>query len=130
MKQQQDKNSLPYDVTNKVAIITGGGQGLGNTIAKFLLAQGMLVAICGRTQATIDATIDELSLCHPNKIIGKVCDVGNSEQVTAFKSFVSEHFGRAQVIINNSVFGKESLVWQTTERDWDDVMDTNVKGYI
>lgn len=128
MNQQSQNISLPYNLTNKVAIVTGGGQGLGKTITKFLLAQGMSVAICGRTDATITSTVKEFSQTHPNKIIGKVCDVGNAEQVDAFKSFVEQSFGCAHVIINNSGFGKESLVWQTSERDWDDVMDTNVKG--
>jgi len=56
------------------------------------------------------------------------CDVSNSEQVSRFKQFVFEKFGDIHVVINNCGFGKDTLVWQTEEADWDDVMDTNVKG--
>ncbi len=117
-----------YPLENKIAIVTGGGQGLGKTITEYLLAQGMSVAICGRTQSTLTATVAEFNENYPNKIIGKVCDVGNAEQVQAFEEYVSEELGIIHVLINNSGFGKETLVWQTTEADWDDVMNANVKG--
>ncbi|RDV27512.1 SDR family NAD(P)-dependent oxidoreductase [Alteromonas aestuariivivens] len=117
-----------YDLTNKVAVVTGGGKGLGKTLAEYLLNQGMKVAICGRTQKHIDETVAEFSQTHPGNIIGRVCDVSQAAQVEAFIDAVIGEFGPVQVLINNSGFGKETLVWETAEQDWDEVMNTNVKG--
>jgi len=117
-----------YELAGKVAIVTGGGKNLGKTITEFLLASDMSVAICGRDEAALKSTVAELSKTFPNKIIAQVCDVSNSAQVDNFERFVTAKLGDVHVIINNSGFGKETLVWQTAEDDWDDVMNTNVKG--
>ncbi|MGJ8694219.1 MAG: SDR family oxidoreductase [Thalassotalea sp.] len=117
-----------YVLTDKVAVVTGGGKGLGKTITEYLLAQGMKVAICGRTEAHLVTTVEQLSVRYSERIIAKVCDVSDSIQVQAFHQFVEKKFGSAEVLINNSGFGKETLVWQTPEKDWDEVMNTNVKG--
>ncbi|QDP02836.1 SDR family oxidoreductase [Thalassotalea sp. PS06] len=117
-----------YSLQDKVAIVTGGGKGLGRTITEYLLNQGMKVAICSRTESTITATVNELSKSFPGKIIGSVCDVADSAQVSEFTSMVQQQFGTVHVLVNNSGFGKDTLVWKTSEADWDSVMDTNVKG--
>ena len=117
-----------YKLTGKVAIVTGGGKGLGKVIAQHLLAQGMKVAICGRTQETINRTVEVFSEAFPNQIMGRVCDVSNSAQVESFCQQVKAEFGDVHVLINNSGFGKQTLIWQTEEADWDEVMNTNVKG--
>jgi 3-oxoacyl-[acyl-carrier protein] reductase len=117
-----------YDLVNKTAVVTGGGKGLGKSITKMLLTQGMNVAICGRTKETIETTVKEFNLLYPNKIYGECCDVRNSKQVEKFAANVLETYSNIDVLINNSGFGKESLIWQTSESDWDDVMNTNVKG--
>ncbi len=117
-----------YDLKGKVAVITGGGKGLGKTLTEYLLSAGMKVAICGRTKSTIDNTVTELANQYAQNIIGMVCDVSDSKQVDNFKAFVLETLGQVDVLINNSGIGKDTLIWETAEEDWDAVMDTNVKG--
>ena len=51
-----------YSLLDKTAIVTGGGKGLGKTITHFLLDAGMKVAICGRTEQTINETVEQLDL--------------------------------------------------------------------
>lgn len=123
-----DSFSEQYQLTNKVAVVTGGGKGLGKTITKYLLESGVKVAICGRSIDTIEHTVEELEAQYPGAIMGQVCDVADSSQVEAFKQAVSDKFGAVHVLINNSGFGKETRIWETSEADWDAVMDTNVKG--
>ena len=123
-----DSFSEQYQLNNKVAVVTGGGKGLGKTITKYLLESGVKVAICGRTKATIEDTVREFSDKYPNAIMGQVCDVADSEQVGAFQKAVNDRFGAVHILINNSGFGKETRIWETSEADWDAVMDTNVKG--
>lgn len=117
-----------YSLTNKVAIVTGGAKGLGKTLTASLLAKGMSVAICGRTADSIQHTVETFNTEYPGKIAGFVCDVSQAEQVTAFIDKVRSTFGDIHVLVNNSGFGKETLIWETTEADWDAVMNTNVKG--
>lgn len=123
-----DNYSDQYQLKDKVAIVTGGGKGLGKAITQFLLEQGMKVAICSRSGDTINDTVAEFNQRYHSKIIGMPCDVSKADDVAAFNTFVIEHFGGIHVLINNSGFGKDTLVWQTSEQAWDDVMDTNVKG--
>ena len=121
-------NNKNYDLSGKVAVVTGGGKGLGKTITEFLLRSGMKVAICGRNESTISSTVDELKSQYQNHVYGAVCDVSDSIQVTEFINQVKQTFGQIHVLINNSGFGKDCVIWQTSEADWDEVMNTNVKG--
>lgn len=117
-----------YNLGDKVAIVTGGGKGLGKSLTLSLLEQGMKVAICSRSKATIDAAVAEFNVNFPGKVMGLVCDVSNAQLVDAFVKKVQSTFGEVHVLINNSGFGKDTLIWETKEADWDEVMNTNVKG--
>ena len=117
-----------YALNEKVAIVTGGGKGLGKTLAQRLLQEGMSVAICGRTAATIKDTVAEFEAQFGKRIYGQVCDISDASAVSTFIKNVHSQFGDIQVLVNNSGFGKETLICETSESDWDDVMDTNVKG--
>lgn len=120
--------STEYSLSNKTAIVTGGGKGLGKSLTHNLLQQGMNVAICGRTKADINATVDAFDSQFKGQIFGQVCNVKDSQQINDFIAASQTKFGDIHVLINNSGFGKETLVWETSEDDWDDVMETNVKG--
>lgn len=117
-----------YALTGKTAIVTGGGKGLGKTITQYLLEEGMNVAICGRTENTIVETVTQFEVAFPGKIYGQVCNVASSSDVADFVANAKRTFGELHVLINNSGFGKETLIWEISEDDWDEVMDTNVKG--
>ncbi|CAI4166404.1 3-oxoacyl-(acyl-carrier protein) reductase [Alteromonas macleodii] len=117
-----------YALAGKTAIVTGGGKGLGKTLAQFLLEAGMNVAICGRTETAVMQTVEQFDALFPGKVIGQVCDVSKSADVASFVRKVKDTFGELHVLINNSGFGKETLIWETSEKAWDEVMDTNVKG--
>ncbi|WP_218395441.1 SDR family oxidoreductase [Alteromonas lipotrueae] len=120
--------SQHYVLKEKVAIVTGGGKGLGKSLTLRLLQEGMKVAICGRTPATITNTVAELKAKFGERIYGQVCDISDASAVSHFIGQVRSQFGDIQVLVNNSGFGKETLICDTSESDWDDVMDTNVKG--
>ena len=117
-----------YALAGKTAIVTGGGKGLGKTLARFLLEAGMNVAICGRTETAVKQTVKQFDVLFPGNIIGQVCDVSKSADVASFVRKVKDTFGELHVLINNSGFGKATLIWETSEEDWEEVMDTNVKG--
>ena len=86
------------------------------------------MAICGRTETAVMQTVEQFDALFPGKVIGQVCDVSKSADVASFVRKVKDTFGELHVLINNSGFGKETLIWETSEKAWDEVMDTNVKG--
>ena len=83
---------------DQVALITGGGSGIGLATARELVRLGGRVAICGRTQAKLDAAISELG----QHALAFVCDIREPAQVEAMVKGVIEKFGRLDIVINNA----------------------------
>jgi citronellol/citronellal dehydrogenase len=84
---------------DQVAIVTGGGTGIGLATARELLRLGARVAICGRTQARLDAALVELGSAHA---FARTCDIREPAEVEAFVGAVLERFGRIDVAVNNA----------------------------
>jgi len=85
----------------KVAIVTGGGTGIGRATARELARTGASVAICGRRAEPIDDTHAELE-AEGHEVLSAVCDVREPDQVAAFLASVDERFGRVDVLVNNA----------------------------
>jgi NAD(P)-dependent dehydrogenase (short-subunit alcohol dehydrogenase family) len=88
--------SGPFDLSGRVALVTGGGGGVGRGITSGLLAAGATVAICARTPLDPGITFDGGS---PHFF---ACDVREPEQVDAMVSVVVERFGRLDIAVNNA----------------------------
>ena len=73
-----------YDLSDKIAIVTGGGTGLGKVSLPAAGSRGMKVAICSRNAAHIDPTVTLFEQDYPGQVMGGVCDVSNDEQVSEF----------------------------------------------
>ncbi|WP_332308892.1 SDR family oxidoreductase [Salinimonas marina] len=69
-----------------------------------------------------------MSTTYPEQLFWQECDVSQAEEVETFVDEVTQRFNRIDVLINNSGFGKQTRVWEASETDWDEVMETNVKG--
>ncbi len=88
----------PEIFAGQVAIVTGGGSGIGLATARELVRLGANVAICGRTQAKLDAAIGELG----DRAAAWQCDIREATQVEAMVKGVIEKFGRVDIAINNA----------------------------
>ena len=84
---------------DQVAIVTGGGSGIGLATARELVRLGAKVAICGRTQAKLDAARAELGAEH---VLAQTCDIREPEQVETFVRAVLAQWGRIDVLVNNA----------------------------
>lgn len=84
---------------DQVAVITGGGTGIGFAVARELVALGGKVAICGRREAPLEAAIEQLGADHA---FAATCDIRDPEAIGAWTDRVVERFGRVDMLVNNA----------------------------
>ena len=112
---------------NKVAIVTGGGTGIGYKIAMTFAGEGADVVVCGRTMSTLEGVAEEIRALG-RKSLAIPVDVSDREQVRKMVKQALEAFGKIDILVNNAGIGPRGLIIDMTEEDWDAVIDTNLKG--
>ena len=122
--------NLPYfDLTGKVAIVSGGATGIGNGIAEGLAEAGADLAIIARRGQVCEQACRKIQDRTDVKAIALSCDITDLESITAMLAQVMDTFGRIDILVNNAgVGGSEKPILEMTEKDWDVVMNTNLKG--
>ena len=108
---------------DKVAIVTGGSRGIGRAIVQALAAGGAKVAF---TYVQNKALADEVA--QGDSVVAYQADVTSFEQAKELVKQVKEKFGRIDILVNNAGITRDKLILRMSEKDWDDVMDTNLKG--
>ena len=115
-------------VENKNAIITGGTRGIGREIARTLAENGANIAINYRNyNEEVEKLFEELK-SYGVKVFAAKCDVSNSEEVNNFVKEVKENFGTIDILVNNAGITKDGLLIRMSEKDFEDVIDVNLKG--
>ncbi len=113
---------------DKVALVTGGTQGIGYAIAEEFLKAGAVVAITGRDRPKTEGVAAKLAAASGGKCLGFGADVSKSAEVDAlFKELVAAT-GRLDILVNNAGITKDGLLMRMSEEDWDAVLNTNLKG--
>ncbi|GHH99503.1 SDR family NAD(P)-dependent oxidoreductase [Neobacillus kokaensis] len=107
------------DLTGKVAIVTGGAQGIGKAIVDALLECEANVAIIDRDVQTENSN---------ERILYLQTDVSKSNQVEEMVHKVVQHFGRVDILVNNAGISSMDYAVDIKEEDWDRVMAVNAKG--
>jgi 3-oxoacyl-[acyl-carrier protein] reductase len=110
------------------ALVTGGGRGIGKETAIFLSKKGLNVIICSRTQKEIDSAVKEIKSLGNGQIIGRKCDVSVYSEVNTLVKEALEIYGRIDVLINNAGITYVKKLIDTTEEQWDQTLDINLKG--
>jgi NAD(P)-dependent dehydrogenase (short-subunit alcohol dehydrogenase family) len=119
-------SSKPLD--NNVAIVTGGGRGIGAAIAEKLAEVGAQVVICGRGLATLDEAARRFQ-SQGYKCEKVECDVTDLRSVENLANFVERTFGRTDVLVNNAGIGAFAGPLHTlSPEQWDTVLNTNLRG--
>ena len=109
--------------TGKVGIVTGGSRGIGRAIVQALAREGARVVF---TYVQNKALADEIA--NGDTIVAFQADVASFEQAKNLVKQVKERFGRVDILVNNAGITRDKLVALMSEKDWDDVIDTNLKG--
>src|SRR5216117_2146207 len=93
--------SATISLKNKVAIVTGGGRGIGKAITRRFAEAGANVVIASRSQETLEATAKEFAAL-PGKVVPIACHVGRSEQIENLVKETEQRFGSVDILVNNS----------------------------
>ena len=113
---------------NKIALVTGASRGIGKAIAIALAKAGATVVInyAGNANAAQEVATEIME--NSGKAIVIQADVASAEAVENMVKMIVEQFGRIDILVNNAGITRDNLLMRMKESDWDDVMNTNLKG--
>jgi len=112
----------------KVAMVTGGSRGIGLAIARALVADGVQVAITGRSEAHLAAARPRIEAAGPGAVETLQADVRRFADVTRAIDATAARFGGLDVLVNNAGIGIFANVAAMTPEQWSEVIDTNLTG--
>jgi NAD(P)-dependent dehydrogenase (short-subunit alcohol dehydrogenase family) len=116
-----------YDFANRVAIITGGGQGIGLTVAELMLANGGTVSIWDRDQKLLDALDEKYG--STGKVQAFNVDIGDNDSVLRGTEAVKSRFGKIDILINNAaIVGPNAPTWEYPIQAFKDVVHVGLVG--
>jgi NAD(P)-dependent dehydrogenase (short-subunit alcohol dehydrogenase family) len=113
---------------DKVALITGGGRGIGKAIAIAFAREGAKLALCARTASEIEQTCREIESLK-TQAKGWTCDVSVEESVNQFVAAAINEFGRIDVLVNNAgVMTRPAAIGELDVKKWDYTIAVNLRG--
>jgi NAD(P)-dependent dehydrogenase (short-subunit alcohol dehydrogenase family) len=116
-----------YDFENRVAIVTGGGQGIGLTVAERMLQHGGSVAIWDRDEKLLDGLRSKYG--SDGKVLALNADIGDMASVDAAVSAVLARFGKIDILINNAaIVGPNAPTWEYPPQAFSDVVHIGLVG--
>jgi meso-butanediol dehydrogenase / (S,S)-butanediol dehydrogenase / diacetyl reductase len=115
-------------LANQIAIVTGGGRGIGKAIALALAREGANVVVTGRKRDVLDSTANEI-LALGVDAVATVTDVSDESQVADLVDGTLGKFGHIDILVNNAgITGPTSPITQVSRAEWDEVLATNLTG--
>jgi len=113
----------------KVAIVTGSGRGLGRAFALAMAKEGcsLVVNSIDTERRTADQTADDIRKAG-GKAVSVVAGVGSKETAEKLVTTAMKEFGTLHILVNNAGYGRDALLQQMTEEQWDEVLNAHLKG--
>ncbi len=116
------------NLSTQVAIVTGATGGLGREICLALAREGAAVVVNYARSADKAAALVEQLTALGAEALAVQADVATPEGADALVKAALERFGRVDILVNNAGINRDTLIMRMKESDWDDVLDTNLKG--
>lgn len=116
-----------YSLSGRAAIVTGASEGIGRDLAVGLAKAGADVIVCSRQEQKlleVKAEIENLG----RKAEVFVLDICKTHEIEELKAFTEKCFGKIDILVNNAGYAVTKLANETTEDDWDKMLDTGLKG--
>lgn len=117
-----------FELTDRVAIITGAGRGIGAECAKKLAEAGGDVVLVSRTKSELEQVAEQIKLDNDVHVLIQVCDIIDIEAIKNVVKNIIQKFGRIDILINNAGINQNVKVLNMTPEDWDRVIEVNLKG--
>jgi 3-oxoacyl-[acyl-carrier protein] reductase len=121
----------PENTQNRTALITGSGRGIGKETAIMLARQVENIVVCSRTKNEIIEVVKDIEEINDQvNIIGTKCDVSISSQVNSLVRSAVDRFGSESIdiLVNNAGVAFDKKLVDTSEDEWNQTIDTNLKG--
>lgn len=118
-----------FDLTGKTALVTGGGRGLGRTMAVALASAGANLVLVGRTPADLESAAQEIE-AQGRRAHVITADVTVPEQVEAMTAEAIRRAGHIDILVNNAGMNIRKPVLEYGVDDWDQVLGLNLRGYF
>jgi len=115
------------DLSGQVAVVTGGGRGIGRTIALALAKHKASVFITSRTLSEIENVASEIRKANGKANFGQ-CDIADESQINQMFDNVMDNFGRLDIMVNNAAIGRYGPFQNFTTNDLDDLIAVNIRG--
>jgi gluconate 5-dehydrogenase len=117
-----------FDLTGKVALVTGASSGLGAQFAKALAGQGAKIAIIARRADKLEATKKEIEDEFGVEVLALPCDVLDVARIKDTVAAIKERFGRIDILVNNAGTARIAAAEEQSDEDWKAVIDTNLNA--
>jgi NAD(P)-dependent dehydrogenase (short-subunit alcohol dehydrogenase family) len=119
-----------FDLTAKVAIISGGATGIGRAIADGLAEAGASLVICGRQFQKCEEACKEIQERTGTRALAHRCDITSKDEIKTLVNTVLDECKRIDILVNNAGVTSNYHVLDLSEAEWDRVMNINLKGYF
>ncbi len=116
-----------YSLQDRVAIVTGGGRGIGQAICQRFARAGATVIVSDRDASGAHGTAAAIA-ADDGRATVSLADVTNPDDVQRLIASTLEIHGRVDILVNNAGITRDGLIMRMSETDWDTVLDTNLKG--
>ncbi len=116
-----------FDLTDKVALITGASEGIGRDIAIGLAEAGADIIICSRREEKL-SEVKEIAGETGRRVQTYAVDIQNVSEIAGLKAFIKTETGKVDILINNAGYVVTKPAWDVSENDWDTMVDTGFKG--
>lgn len=115
-----------FDLSGRVALVTGGSKGIGKAVARGLAEAGAKIAISARTEADLVKAAQEIGDGLNTEVAHFVVDMNDRQQVKKLAADVLARFGRCDVLFNNAGSNRPQKLVETTEEAWDYIVELNL----
>ena len=121
---------MDLGLKDRVALVAASSTGLGKAVALGLAREGAKLALCARTQSTLDATAEEIRRDTGVEVLARAIDVTAHDQVRAFVAETAAHFGRLDICVANAGGPPSKSFADTTVEDWHTAAELNLMSTV